>query len=340
MSRETLETHVFNCSTCGSEFKSRYRSQLGSHRAGRNVFCSKECRSVKDSEMQKKRPGRHQLGPCPTCGKVFRSRLKDKIYCTLECYAKSESLKQRLKEYNDAKAKDWVCLQCGKDAPRRRKFCDDFCRRQFFAERFDRFIANPEEIALPQNYDEFLNRDELPCLVEGCDWCGEGLAYHVNFHHGITPEKFRELVGFNRTTALMGVRARKIRSEKMKRLIDEGVIEAGAFPLEECDRSCRGEMRREGVEHQQKSMIMSGGLERFLKAAAAYVKTDKHRKAASERLKKTIKETPRITLVCIECGQEYETLATYRNRSKYCGRTCGNAYSRKRRKANKLTDSE
>jgi len=294
MARETLETHIFNCSTCGSEFKSRDRGQLGSHRAGRNVFCGKECRAVMDSEMQQKRPGRHHLGPCPTCGKMFRSRLADKVYCSLDCYTKSDELLERLKRHNEEKSKEWVCLQCGKDAPRQRKFCDNFCRRRFFAERFDRFIANPEEIALPQNYDEFLNRDELPCLIEGCDWCGEGLAYHVNFHHGITPGKFRELVGFNKTTALMGVSARKSRSEKMKRLIDEGVIEPSArFPLEECETHS-GPRRLETIEHRHKTNAMS-----------------------------------RLTLVCIECRQEYSALAVNSKRSKYCSQKCGNAHRRK-----------
>jgi hypothetical protein len=249
----------------------------------------------------------------------------------LECYAKSEELLQRLSKYNEEIAKEWKCAYCGNDAPRKRKFCNDFCRRRYFAERFDRFIANPEDIALPQNFDEFLNRDELPCLIQGCDWVGVKLGQHINIAHGITQEKFKEMVGFNRTTALMGVSAREERSRIMSKLIEEGVIEPCMFPIQEADRKY-GEVRLEGREHWKKAVVMSGGQSRFIAAGVAYSKTDEHRVKASERLKRTIKETPKIKMSCVECGSEYETLETYRNRSKFCGQKCRNANGRSRRR--------
>lgn len=331
MNRETLEPHEFTCSACGKSFESRDRGQLASSRAGRNVFCGVECRRAKEREMQRKRPGRHVCGPCPTCGEVFRSRTKGKRFCSLECYTTSDELRQRLAKHSYEIAKDWKCAHCGNDAPRKRKFCNDFCRRRYFAERFDRFIANPEDIALPQNFDEFLNRDELPCLIDGCDWVGVKLGQHINITHGIPQEKFKEMVGFNRRTALMGVAAREERSRIMTKLIEEGVIEPCAFPIQESDRS-RGELRLEGREHWRKSIAMSGGQARFIAAGIARSKSDEGRKVSSERLKQTIAETPKVKMKCVECGCEYETLETHRGRSKYCSQKCRNTRNNRNRR--------
>lgn len=46
------------------------------------------------------------------------------------------------------------------------KVCGSRCYRLFMAGRFDRWIVNPQTISLPQNYDEFLVKKELPCLIE------------------------------------------------------------------------------------------------------------------------------------------------------------------------------
>lgn len=333
MSRDTLQLHRFECSTCGKQFESRDRNQLASQRGGRNVFCSLECRKKKELEMQRLRPGRHVCGPCPTCNAMFRSVVSTKRFCSLDCYIKSGEPQKRLKDANAARAKEWKCQYCGKDAPRKRKFCNDFCRRRFFAERFDRFIANPEDILTPQNFDEFLNRDELPCLVEGCDWVGVGLSRHVNLAHGIPADKFKELAGFNRGSGLMGVSARETRSVIMKRLIEEGIIKPCAFPLSESSRERRDSPRPEGREHWQKAVAISGGLQRLIEAGTASSRTEEHRKAASERMKQTIAECPRITLTCVECGVQYQTLETHRGRSKFCGQKCRNAHNNRRRRS-------
>lgn len=330
MGRETLETHQFECSFCGNLFKSRSRGQLASSRAGRNVFCGAECKRGHHNVMQRKRPGRHVCGPCPTCGETFRSRTKGKRFCSLDCYTTSDELLQRLGDYNAKIAKEWKCACCGNDAPRKRKFCNDFCRRKYFAERFDRFIANPEDIALPQNFDEFLNRDELPCLIGGCDWVGVNLGHHINMAHGITQDKFKEMVGFNRSTALMGVAARKARSDIMKKLIEEGIITPCVFPIQQAD-TARGPFRLEGKEHWAKAMAMRGGLAAFVNAGVAHSRTEEHRRKASDRMKKTISDSPKIKLVCAECGEQYETREMYRARSKFCGTKCRNANARRRR---------
>lgn len=329
MTRETLETHVFSCAVCETAFESRDRNQLARSRKGMNVFCGEGCRDINEARMQRIRPGIHKCGPCPTCGIEFNSKTKGKRFCSIECYTSSEEMLSRLAEHNANKAKDWKCHHCGNDAPRKRKFCNDFCRRRFFSERFDRFIANPETIALPQNFDEFLNRDELPCLIEGCDWVGSGLSYHINFHHGIDPDKFREMVGFNATTALMGVAAREKRSEIMRGLIEKGIIIPGSYPLKDCQRGGKP-LRLEGREHWKKSMAM-GGMDKLIKAGIASSQSEEGRRRSSEIAKRTAEQMPKVTLVCHECGKEYETPKNQEKRSKFCGLKCRNASSRKRR---------
>ena len=328
--RKTLQIHKFKCANCGVDFESMNRSQLASARNGRNVYCGTTCRKKMDIKLQQLRPGPHVCGPCPTCGKEFQSKTKNKRFCSLDCYTKSDELLSRLAANSALQAMEWKCHHCGEDATRKRKFCNDFCRRRFFAERFDRFIANPEVIALPQNFDEFLNKDELPCLIKGCEWIGVGLSHHVNFYHGIEPDKFREMVGFNKGTALMGVAARQRRSEVMHDLIDNGVITPCTFPIEQCSK-VRGGVRLEGAEHWKKAMAINGGMQKLISAGAKRAKSLEGRKLSSETAKRTHEQMPKITRVCQECSKQYETPQNHKNRSKYCGLKCRNASNNRKR---------
>lgn len=332
--RKTLDVHKFKCANCELEFESMDRGQLASSRKGRNVYCGAICSKEMDVKLQRLRPGRHVCGPCPTCKELFQSKTKNKRFCSLDCYVKSEELLSRLAANSAKQAMEWKCHHCGSDAPRKRKFCNDFCRRRFFAERFDRFVANPEGIALPQNFDEFLNKDELPCLIEGCEWTGVGLSHHVNFHHGIEPDKFREMVGFNRGTGLMGVAARQSRSKTMHELIEKGVIKPCAFPIEKCSKE-RKSLRLEGAEHWKKAMVISGGMQKLKTAAADRSRSPEGRKLASETAKRTHEQMPKITLVCQKCGRQYETPKNQKNRSKFCELKCRNANGRELRKIEK-----
>ncbi len=161
--------------------------------------------------------------PCHQCGCRFRS-YSNKSYCSFQCYRVSAVFKARTREQiNQVNARQraaagaddptcptvtTTCPACSKETvrpfgKRDRRFCSKVCKRQFFADRFDRWIANPESIALPRNYDEFLTRDELPCLVAGCDWVGRNLGIHANHAHGITADRLKELAGFNKGTGLV-----------------------------------------------------------------------------------------------------------------------------------------
>lgn len=160
-----------------------------------------------------------ERGPCLVCGAMFRSYALRK-YCSLGCYLSSPQLQDRLRASNikktaeaaqrlgiDGQPLECECEHCRATfrvarLHRRRRFCTPQCRRKHYAERFDRWIANPSTLALPQNYDEFFSSEVLACPIEGCNWEGYDLGRHANFTHGVDAPKMRELLGCNRGTAL------------------------------------------------------------------------------------------------------------------------------------------
>lgn len=237
--RKTNQPHEYTCGWCEKLFTSSVREQLIAKNAGRAVYCSKECAVARVRAQPA--PWR---GPCVHCGKMFRAQGLNRRYCTMACYHASPECRQRLQEQSVAIGAAKVeqsgtahlvgrlCVVCQKTISvknRHRDCCSRQCWRQYFAERFDRFVANPEAIALPQNFDEFLSQTELPCLVDGCDWVGVRLGQHVNFSHGITADQFRELAGFNKTSGLVGVEESRARSAIAKQLVDDGKTGHGFF---------------------------------------------------------------------------------------------------------------
>ncbi len=250
---KTLAVHDYVCGQCGLAFKSDSRGKATAISAGRLVFCSEACARLRSNEQQNLRPGRHLCGPCRTCGKMFRSKSKGRIFCSLPCYIGSEELLTRLRQNNESKKKPRICLNCGGDTKKARKFCGDRCRRAWFAERFDRFIANPETVALPQGYDEFLSQTMLPCIIGDCDWTGERLALHCNLVHGVTAKQLKELAGFNRTTALATMRVREQQSRIATALQAAGLTGL-SFPAGKyTGPTHKPTPRLESIEHSRKS---------------------------------------------------------------------------------------
>lgn len=211
------------CAGCGQTFALKNPGQLGAHRAGRAVYCGTRCRGRAYHRVYTERAAAvKQYGPCPTCGQKFGSKYKKK-YCSLKCYTSSPDVLRRLEKYNrEKKIPPTACPNCGVDTPRKKKYCSDRCRREFFAARFDRWIANPEQVALPQNYDEFLLKQELPCPVEGCDWCGHNLSFHANTVHGVPASDFKALLGFNQTSGLISAPLHVKLSEVHKEMYESG----------------------------------------------------------------------------------------------------------------------
>jgi hypothetical protein len=233
---------------------------------------------------------------------MFQARDKEKKFCSMACYTSHPDTRERLQAMNEAKkTPPHACPNCKKTFQHKsKKYCSSHCRREYFSSRFDRWIANPEQIALPQNYDEFMTKDILPCLVDGCDWEGTHLGAHVNFKHGITADKFRELVGFCRSTGLVGAALSKTMSDRMKKLIADGIIDTG-HNLSRHNLSSeglkgpRGPHRLESKEHHRKA--------RALLAATA---------------------PPKPPRQCLQCGEDAPQ--PIMGRRLYCSNTCRRKY--------------
>ena len=298
MTRHTLSPHPAVCSWCEQEFTITLKAQLIARNAGRNVYCSKKC-----SSAVRYRSDIHLLGPCPECGQMFRSQTKSKIFCSMKCFTDSPELRERLQSYNNAKkTPPKACPQCGIEFQKKnRKFCSKLCWRKYFAERFDRFIANPEKIALPQNFDEFMLQEELPCLFENCEWVGPNLSQHVNSVHGVTAEKFRELAGFNKRTGLVGAEEHKRQSQRMKQMIADGIITTDPSLLLSLPRK-GSPTRLEGKEHLKKSMAL-----------------------------RRSQETERPRTPCLQCGVPIEQPVT--GLRKYCSTKCRSKYYQEKTRA-------
>jgi hypothetical protein len=210
------------CGYCGEVFTLSDKQRNNTNN-NRGVFCSRDCFSKSRGFV----PGgaRRTTGICKSCGEYFESAHGNKHYCTIDCMLKDPAVINRVKKQqkgavlarlkklgvtDGSKPYHGVvkinCAHCGEEKKikrstrGKRNFCNSTCYRLFMAERFDRWIASPQRIALPQNYDEFLTQEVLPCLIEGCTWEGMGLTAHVNFEHGIQADEFKKMVGFNLKT--------------------------------------------------------------------------------------------------------------------------------------------
>jgi hypothetical protein len=259
-----------------------------------------------------------QFGPCPTCGMMFQSRMPKK-YCCLACYTSSPELAARLaansKKANAAAqiarglepkdGKEIPCLECGTLVYRkpseigRSKYCSRSCYRKYMAKRFDRHIANPERIALPQNYDEFLTGGLLRCLVDGCEWRGHQLSLHMNAAHGIAKTEFKMMAGFNLKT---GVISQPLRDAYSARdYVGVAVINHFGHKLRSVNpRQITKYVSRESVEHHIKGRMVA------------------------------METKQPLPVKCSECGNETVQLTPF-GRKLFCSVDCrSKAYKRKK----------
>ena len=274
---------------------------------------------MKDKIVGKRGPIR---GRCLECDVLFRSYDKKKKFCSMACYAKSPLMKETIRLSNEkaaarARIKAGLkpgerpskrCLECDEkfyvrpSQYKSKKYCSQVCYRAYMAKRFDRWIADPQGIALPQCYDEFLIKGELPCLIDGCDWIGENLGNHVNFTHGITASEFKRMVGFNEKTGLITPRLFKMFSERAKKTIAKHGVSAAFL---ENNGSSVGPHKRslEAKEHSGKALAL--------------------------RVAEYDESTARTSL-CRQCQKEFRhnPLSAVRL---YCNDACRTAYYRGRR---------
>ena len=331
--RDNLE-----CGHCGAKFKGSDTQARKVKYEKRTVYCSDTCRAAalsRKAQEQAMREGKKLrkgmlTGPCKTCGKMFESRI-DKMFCSMDCYIKSDQFsgmvaenlkkagsKESIKRRAQAAklGQDVPCLECGADFYQKRpskgnpvrKFCGTGCYRTYLAKRFDRWVANPEGMALPQCYDEFLDREELACVVEGCDWKGKHLTLHMNQAHGIKADEFKRAAGFNLSTGVIAkplaeaFRKRELVGAALMLMDDPARAAALALAQETLVVNPIRYRSLEGREHSKKARAMLGS-------------------------------GPQRT--CAGCGKEFQQ-STPMGRALYCSRECrDNAYAEQKRSSAK-----
>lgn len=298
------------CAHCGCEFllTSVQVGMLGRANPLR-VFCSPICRQ----SAPPKSGGKYEC-TCGACGKQFRSS-RPKAFCNIKCYVASDQFKQhqaeiskkglqtslanRGHELKDPKLVE--CLNCGRQwherPSRKSRYCNHKCYREYMAKRFDRWIASPQNIALPQAYDEFLLQEELPCLVDGCGWVGQNLSFHMNMTHGVPADEFKRAAGFNITT---------------------GVI-TSALSQKMSERPHLGYMFQERPRWQQEG---SAAPAKKTKNYHSLESKEHHAKAFILR-EQTMPQSVRI---CCGCGKEFETTSIWACNTKYCSVACRDAF--------------
>lgn len=251
---------TLTCGHCDATFVAT-PSQLKHHKyENLAAYCSPICRTAETS--QRLRRPKPEFGPCPTCGQRFESR-QPKIYCSMKCYVASTAFRQHvqaLRQFNVPRTKrreDRACLECGTVfqviASSPKKFCSQQHYRAYMTKRFDRWIANPQTLALPQAYDEFLTREELPCLIEGCDWRGHWLSLHMNYAHGVPADEFKRAAGFNLGSGIISAPMRELLTQRPQCLHPGTGEELGGASALSHVRHYRS---LEGREHRHKALAI------------------------------------------------------------------------------------
>lgn len=323
----TLEklSKELECGHCGTVFHGTVSQAKHVKYEGSIVYCSTVCRSAAMSrraqdqairEGKKPRKG-VMAGPCPVCNKMYESKNVDRKYCSQECYTKSDQFKKMLNENYKKGIKTQLpkweevttveCPVCKENFRSRRskynklgpqKFCSRLCYRKFKADLFDAWVANPQHIAMPQNYDEFMTQDELPCLVDGCDWKGRHLSMHLTHAHGIRAEDFKRAAGFNLSTGLVSPDLHQELCDREK----VGVaVDRSKWNPNYGNQERSGYVSHERKEHQKKT--------RFL-----------------------LKDKTGPDRTCKNCGKSFQQ-STIFGRTLYCGVACRGEYYRNSEKA-------
>ena len=303
------------CGHCESVFKGSDSQAWKVKYEKQTVYCCATCRAA--ALRNKFRVSTNNRGPCLTCKKEFYSKTA-KFYCCMDCYIKSDQFAETTEKARllsllpearekmaatNRKGTITPCLECGEEIYQKlsnpRKFCDSSCYRSFMAKRFDRWVANPEGLSLPQCYDEFLEKEVLPCFIDGCGWAGQHLTLHMNQAHGVPASDFKRAAGFNLGT---GVVAKPLAQSLRERPL-RGVAAPDALgrwlPMEQGQFGPYVRyVSLEGREHRKKSRALAGN---------------------------------GPTRICIRCSVEFQQKSPF-GRALYCNRDCrDSAYAEVRR---------
>lgn len=256
------------CGHCKAVFKGSDSQARKVKYEKKTVFRSDACRyAVFRNKFCKPIPNR---GPCGTCGKTFFSRAPKK-FRTLDCYLKSDQFVNMVaKNHTTAEGsvkgararKNGIivfCMECNAEIYQThstpRKFCSRPCYRSYMVKRFDRWIANPEGLALPQCYDEFLDCQELTRLIGECSWRGQWLTLHVNFAHGIPAQEFKRAAGFNLNSGIVG----KNLSQRLSERTGIGIALNPALRAVPVSSKVISYRSKEASEHHRKARALAQG---------------------------------------------------------------------------------
>jgi endogenous inhibitor of DNA gyrase (YacG/DUF329 family) len=342
--REGVSERNTTCAGCSTQFEASAKQwQRSKGGTSGKMYCSADC-------QRRSQPGRSRIhpgvyGPCPTCGGMFKSKAPKK-FCSLKCYQGSEQFKAHLlanyrKGNEAAMLKSGVpikepvqlkCLDCGKEwtakpSQATRRFCSQSCYRSFMAKRFDRWIASPEKIALPQAYDEFLTQAELPCLIPGCSWSGGNLSNHMNFTHGVSADEFKRLAGFNKTTGVVSAPTRHALESRAH--IHDALLPGPKGPV----NGRRAPQSLESKEHGAKARLARSVVVICEKCGTEFVSSSggRDRRFCSRKcfdsIWKAERKNLRFGLVCGMCGQpflgsEQQNRSAQRGAPVFCGLAC------------------
>lgn len=166
-------------------------------------------------------------------------------------------------------------------------YCSTVCYRSYMAKRFERWANNPQEFKMPESYDEFLNKDELSCLIKGCNWTGLFLSIHMNASHGVTATEFKKITGFNLGSGIMAKGLAKRMSERPK----VGVALTSVVGMKPTfnSKGLKKHKSAESKEHEAKARIMARG-------------------------------TPPVK-ICVSCGTIFQQKTVY-GATLYCTKRC------------------
>lgn len=337
------------CPHCRVEFLGT-RSQIKHNKyEGRVAYCSDICRKTAVSSKLRKPMPTH--GPCPTCGNMFESRTS-KIFCSQSCYGASatfaamreanvvKAARSTAKNMEEFRERNTIhCLEC--DAPfyhppaKRKRFCSNLCSRTYMAKRFDRWVASPERIALPQNFDEFLTQNELPCLVEGCGWVGRSLSGHMNQAHGVPAHEFKRAAGFNIGTGV-------ISAELSAELSQRPNVGVGLNCHDRSSLTTNPPTRRyislEAREHQRKARLMQtggpvrtcAGCSKSFQQSTAFGKAQYCSRECRDTAYAAMKSKRQSPMTCANCRSDFlgnyqQSLRLAKGRPVACSIACRNA---------------
>ncbi|MHB0929107.1 MAG: hypothetical protein ACYC3W_09300 [Candidatus Nanopelagicales bacterium] len=228
----------------------------------------------------------------------------------------------------------------------RKKYCSTLCMRSYLAARFDRWVATPHKLAVPQNYDEFLTSEVLSCLVPGCTWSGHHLSLHLNLAHGVSAAEFKQEAGFNAGTGVISATLQKTLSLRDKTGIALNPGKRSPKYYLPTSRSVAAEEK----EHRKKTFALlkivqakpirtcqfckvqfeqpnAWGISKFCSNTCK----QKNQKLAV-KTKQIQGHHPRIT--CAGCGQTFEK-KNIRGRATYCSEACRARHYKAKRSAKK-----